>query len=70
MVSLSSKIMTSGGVSKIKHFLEAKRRWTGDFQFLYRDQSSLLGAAMLGQFYLTGKYAIERSLTSSCRQLA
>ena len=70
MVPLSNKIMTSGGVSKIKHFLEAKRRWTEGFQFLYRDQSSLLGAAMLGQLYLTAKYTVDRSVTSSCRQLA
>ena len=55
LVKLGNKVMTSGGASKIKHFLEAKKRWTGDFEYLFQDQSSLLGAAMLGQFYLTGK---------------
>ena len=56
LVNLGDTVMTSGGASKIQHFLEAKKRWTGDFRYLYRDQSSLLGAAMLGQFYLTGQY--------------
>jgi sugar (pentulose or hexulose) kinase len=57
LTKLGNKVMTSGGASKIKHFLEAKKRWTGDFEYLFQDQSSLLGAALLGQFYLTGKYA-------------
>ncbi len=29
--------------------LEARRRWTGAFEYVFQDQSSLLGAAMLGQ---------------------
>ena len=57
LVRLGGRVMTSGGVSKIRHYLEAKKRWTGDFEFLFQDQSSLLGAAMLGQFYLTGRYS-------------
>ncbi len=57
LVTLGRRVMTSGGVSKIRHFLEAKKRWTGDYEFLFQDQSSLLGAAMLGQFYLTGRYS-------------
>lgn len=57
LAKIGNKIMTSGGVSRIRHFLEAKKRWTGDFEFLFQDQSSLLGAAMLGQFYLDGTYA-------------
>jgi hypothetical protein len=32
--------------------MEAKRRWTGDFDYQYQDQSSLVGAAMLGQIHL------------------
>jgi sugar (pentulose or hexulose) kinase len=56
MVRLGRKIMTSGGASKIKYFLAAKKHWTGDFEMIYQDQSSLLGAAMLGQFYLTERY--------------
>ena len=32
MVPLGRTIMTSGGGSKIKHFLAAKKHWTGDFE--------------------------------------
>jgi hypothetical protein len=56
MVPLGRKIMTSGGASKIKNFLAAKKHWTGDFELTYQDQCSLLGAAMLGQFHITGRY--------------
>ena len=56
VVKLGNQVVVSGGGAKIRHFLEAKKHWTGDFEFLFQDQSSLLGAAMLGQFYLTGKY--------------
>ncbi|HUL37164.1 MAG TPA: FGGY family carbohydrate kinase [Thermodesulfobacteriota bacterium] len=51
LVKLSRTVMTTGGGAKIRGFLEAKKRWTGDLEFRYQDQSSLLGAAMLGQFY-------------------
>jgi activator of 2-hydroxyglutaryl-CoA dehydratase len=57
LVKISKIVMTTGGGAKIRGFLEAKKRWTGDFEFRYQDQSSLLGAAMLGQFYQNGKYA-------------
>jgi len=56
LVKLGRTVMTTGGGAKIRGFLEAKKRWTGDFEYLYQDQSSLLGAAMLGQFYQIGKY--------------
>jgi xylulokinase len=55
-VKLGRKVMTTGGGANIRGALEAKKRWTGDFEYEYRDQSSLHGAAMLGQFYLTGRY--------------
>jgi sugar (pentulose or hexulose) kinase len=51
LVKMSRTVMTTGGGAKIRGFLEAKKRWTGDLEFRYQDQSSLLGAAMLGQFY-------------------
>ena len=57
LVKVSKIMMTTGGGAKIRGFLEAKKRWTGDFEFRYQDQSSLLGAAMLGQFYQTQRYA-------------
>jgi xylulokinase len=56
MIKLGRRVMTSGGGAKLKGSLEARRRWTGDFEYGYQDQSSLVGAAMLGQFYLTGRY--------------
>jgi hypothetical protein len=56
LVELGRKVMTTGGGAKIEGFLEVKKKWTGDFEYLYKDQSSLLGAAMLGQFYQTGSY--------------
>ena len=57
LVNLGRKVMTTGGGAKIKGFLQVKQRWTGDFEYQYQDQSSLLGAAMLGKFYQTGQYA-------------
>jgi sugar (pentulose or hexulose) kinase len=59
LVPLGHRIMTSGGASKIENFLAAKKHWTGDFELTYQDQSSLLGAAMLGQFHITGRYEDE-----------
>jgi sugar (pentulose or hexulose) kinase len=57
LVKLGRKVMTTGGGSKIRNFLEVRRRWmSGNFEYEYQDQSSLLGAAMLGQFYQTGRY--------------
>ena len=35
--------------------LEARRRWTGDFEYAFQDQSSLLGAAILGQISQSGR---------------
>jgi len=57
LVRISGKAMVTGGGAKINGFLEVKKRWTGDFEYQYQDQSSLLGAAMLGQFYQKGVYA-------------
>ena len=52
LVKLGGRVATTGGVAKIGRYVEAKRRWTGDFAYEYRDQSSLKGAAMLGGMYL------------------
>jgi sugar (pentulose or hexulose) kinase len=60
VVKLGRKVITTGGGARIKGFLQVKKRWTGDFDYEYQDQSSLLGAAMLGQFYQTGKYGPAR----------
>ena len=54
MVKLGGRVATTGGVANIRRYLDVKKRWTGAFDYEYRDQSSLDGAAMLGRFYLTG----------------
>jgi sugar (pentulose or hexulose) kinase len=56
LVQIKKMVMTTGGGAKIRRFLDTKKRWSGDFEFIYQDQSSLLGAAMLGQFYQTQKF--------------
>jgi xylulokinase len=55
LVSLGRKVGISGGGAGIRGMLEARRRWTGPFEYIFQDQSSLLGAAMLGQIHLTGQ---------------
>ncbi len=54
MVKLGPKVVTTGGAARIRGYIEAKRRWTGDFEYEFQDQSSVLGAAMLGRLYQTG----------------
>jgi hypothetical protein len=34
---------------------EARRRWTGAFEYVFRDQSSIFGAAMLGGTFQSGR---------------
>ena len=54
LVPLNPVVGISGGAARISGMLEARRRWTGDFEYRFQDQSSMLGAAMLGQVYLRG----------------
>ncbi len=54
LMPLGRKVGISGGGAKMRGAIEARRRWTGDFEYLYQDQSSLLGAAMLGRFHGRG----------------
>ncbi len=53
-VKVDRTVGISGGAARIKGMLDARRRWTGDFDYRFQDQSSLLGAAMLGQVYQRG----------------
>ena len=53
MVKLGRRVITTGGGAGIRGYLEVKKRWTGDFEYEYQEQSALLGAAMLGQIYQT-----------------
>jgi cell division ATPase FtsA len=54
MVKLGRRVVTTGGGAKIRGYMDVKRRWTGDFEYEYQDQSSLLGAAMLGRMHQQG----------------
>ncbi|MGO9180110.1 MAG: FGGY-family carbohydrate kinase [Candidatus Limnocylindrales bacterium] len=55
LVSLRGTVGISGGGARVRGMLDARRRWTGAFEYVYQDQSSLLGAAMLGQIYQSGR---------------
>lgn len=55
ILKLNREVITTGGEANIKGFLRAKERWMGKFDYKYHDQSSLLGAALLGQQYLRGE---------------
>jgi sugar (pentulose or hexulose) kinase len=57
-VPLRRTISTTGGGAKIRGMDRLKKRWMGDFDYHYQDQSSLLGAAMLGRLHQT--HAIDR----------
>jgi hypothetical protein len=50
-IKLNDTIMTTGGGARIKGMDALKKRWMGDFEYRYQDQSSLCGAAMLGRMY-------------------
>ncbi len=53
-IPLSKTIhLTGGGLTDA--FVRCKRRWMGDYDYARRDNSSLLGAAQLGHYFLTGK---------------
>lgn len=49
------KIITTGGAAKIRGMDRLRKRWMGNFAFEFQNQSSLLGAAMLGKMYLEKK---------------
>lgn len=60
LVALSRRVGISGGGADIRGMLTARRRWTGDFEYVFQDQSSMLGAAMLGQTYQAGETPEQR----------
>jgi len=51
VVKLSRKIKLTGGAGNIRNLDKVKRKWIGDYQFEYIEQSSLQGAAKLGKLY-------------------
>lgn len=54
LVPMNRTVGISGGAARIKGMLSARTRWTGDFEYRFQDQSSMLGAAMLGRNYQDG----------------
>ena len=61
LVQLGSRVMASGTGASGQEFLQARRRWFGDYEFVYQEQSALLGAGTLGRFYATGAYPARRA---------
>ena len=55
LVPIGDRVGISGGGARIRGMLDARRRWTGEFEYVFQDQSSLLGAAILGQIYQSGR---------------
>jgi xylulokinase len=55
LMPIGRRVGISGGGARIRGMLEARRRWTGDFEYVFQDQSSLLGAAILGQASQSGR---------------
>ena len=60
MVPLGSRVAITGMGAMGDELRRARKRWFGDYDLVYQDQSSLLGAAMLGRYHLTGAYQAPR----------
>lgn len=54
LIPLRHQVGVSGGGFRTSEMVRARRRWTGDFDYRYQEQSSLLGAALLGRIHQTG----------------
>ncbi len=53
-IRLSSRMhLTGGGLSN--SFIRCKKEWMGDYEYVLRENSSLLGAAQLAHYHLTGE---------------
>ena len=51
VVKLNQTLKLTGGAVNIRNMEVVKRKWIGEYQFNYIDQSSLHGAAKLGKLY-------------------
>ena len=50
--TLSNQVhLTGGGLSDT--FIRTKKEWVGDFEYVYCENSSMMGAALLGHYYVT-----------------
>ena len=67
VVRLGRRVMASGTGAGGKEFLLARKRWFGDYEFVYQEQSALLGAGTLGRFYATGAYPVRRAGAAGAR---
>lgn len=56
VVKPGSKIKLTGGAGNIRNMEKVRRKWIGDYQFEYIEQSSLQGAAKLGKLYFENQY--------------
>jgi xylulokinase len=56
-IPLSDTVLLSGGGAKIRGMEKAKKRWQGDFNYRIIEQSSLYGAAILGQANQKGEFS-------------
>jgi hypothetical protein len=54
LVPVNRSVGISGGAARVRGMLAARTRWTGNFDYVFQDQSSMLGAAMLGQVFQAG----------------
>lgn len=70
LVHIGHRIGISGGGARIRGMLEARRRWTGEYEYVFQDQSSLLGAAILGQINQAGRLPGSGQVTSGATQEA
>ncbi|HKJ67956.1 MAG TPA: hypothetical protein VKA68_08360, partial [bacterium] len=55
-MTLQQKMVTTGGGAIIQGMNALKARWMGEYDYEYQEQSSLLGATMLGNYYLTNRF--------------
>jgi len=70
LVDIGRRVGISGGGAKIRGMVEARRRWTGEYEYVFQDQSSLLGAAILGQISQSGRLPGFGQVTSGVTQEA
>jgi len=70
LVHIGHRIGISGGGARIRGMLEARRRWTGEYEYAFQDQSSLLGAAILGQISQSGRLPGSGQVTTGVIQEA
>jgi xylulokinase len=55
LLPVNHAVGISGGAARIEGMFAARARWTGDYEYVFQDQSSLRGAAMLAQVYGSGR---------------